>query len=96
MYGECEFANPECKYYFRESVSGGNVDNGCYSDTDHIYGRAKNLGKIAREFCLNVPDNKRQICRAEHDEINATYVHQPLPDLETMKQIIEERKQNGG
>lgn len=94
MYGECENANPGCKYYEAPPVPGGNTENGCRSDTDHIYGRAKKLGKWAKEF-VRLECNKRQICRAEHDDINATYVHLPLPNLETIKQIIDEEKNNG-
>lgn len=83
----CENATPDCKYWFSEPKFEG-IDNGCFSDTDHIYGRARGLGRIARRFCM-LPENKRQICRAEHDEINATFVHLPLPDIETMKRALE-------
>lgn len=89
--GECYNANPECKYFNRESREGGNVENGCFSDTDHIYGRARKLGKWARKFA-NLPENKRQICRDEHDEINADFVHLELPSLEVMKLVIERYK----
>jgi hypothetical protein len=82
---ECPKTNPECKYF--------DTADGCFSDLDHIYGRARGLGRIARRFA-NLPENKRQICRAEHDEINATYVHLPLPDLDTMKEILRLAKGN--
>lgn len=78
----CPNANPECKYA-----------PGCFADQHHVYGRGRGqgLGKIAAAFC-ELPENKEQICRAEHDEINATYVHLPLPDVFTMKQIIEQAR----
>lgn len=80
MLGECPNPKPECKYA-----------PDCFSDTDHIYGRARGLGRIARRF-TQLPENKRQICRAEHDEINATYVHLPLPDLDTMKEALNRHR----
>ena len=89
--GECPNPNPDCKY-FSAPPRFPDVDHGCFSDTDHIYGRAKGLGRIARRFCM-LPENKRQICRNEHDEINATYVHLPLPDLDTMKNKLNRGNQ---
>lgn len=81
MRGECPNQNPECKYF-----------PDCFSDTDHIYGRARGLSRIARRF-TELPENKRQICRSEHDEINATYVHLPLPDLDFMKEALKRNRQ---
>ena len=45
------------------------------------------MGRIVRQFC-ELPENKRQICRREHDEINATYVHLPIPDLNFVKEAL--------
>jgi hypothetical protein len=87
---ECESASPECKYYFRPPIDGGNQDNGCYSDQDHLYGRGST--PLERRFC-NLPENKRQICRLEHDVINADYVHLPVPDIETMEAAIQAEKE---
>jgi len=81
MLGECPNPQPECKY----------APN-CYSDTDHIYGRGRGLGRIVREFC-ELPENKRQICRREHDEINATYVHLALPSLDFMKEALRKARE---
>lgn len=36
-YGECPTPDPECRYYWRPSVEGGNQDNGCYSDKHSLY-----------------------------------------------------------
>ena len=80
---DCPKENPECKYY--------DSPTGCFSDLDHIYGRARGLGRVARRFA-NLPENKRQICRAEHDEINATYVHLPLPSSDVMKQALADAR----
>lgn len=82
--GECPNPDPECKYY-----------PDCFSDTDHIYGRARGLGRIARRF-TQLPENKRQICRREHDEINATYVHLPLPSLDVMKEAMRRARYGEG
>lgn len=76
MRGECPNPQPDCKYA-----------PDCFSDTDHIYGRGKGMGKFVTAFC-ELPQNKRQICRREHDEINATYVHLPLPSLDVMKEVL--------
>lgn len=78
--GECPRFELDCKYYPE-----------CFSDTDHMYGRPKD--PVPKRFA-NLPENKRQICRAEHDEINATYVHLPLPSLDVMKEAIR-RHRNG-
>ena len=80
--GACPNPRPECRYSPK-----------CYSDLHHIFGRGKGMGKLAMAFC-ELPENKEQICRREHDEINATYVHLPLPDIEFMKNAIE-RFNNG-
>lgn len=72
--GECPSPQPDCKYA-----------PDCFSDIDHIYGRPKS--GVAKQFS-RLPENLRQICRREHDEINATYVHLPLPSLDVMKEAI--------
>lgn len=77
MRKECPNPQPECKY----------APN-CFSDTDHIYGRGKGMGKFVRLF-VELPENKRQICRREHDEINATYIHLPIPDLNFIKEALQ-------
>lgn len=78
--GECPNPQPDCKYAPR-----------CFSDIDHIYGRARGMGKLALEF-VELPENKRRICRREHDEINATYVHLPLPSLDFIKEALRRNK----
>ncbi len=80
---ECPNATESCKY-----------SPNCFSDTHHIYGRGRGLGKLAMMFC-NLPENKTQICRALHDEINATYVHLPLPSLDFMCEAIRRAKDSG-
>ena len=74
--GECPRPNPECRYY-----------PDCFSDAHHIYG--KQAGGIRKEFS-NL--HTEQMCRSEHDELHATEGVLPLPDIETMKRIIAERK----
>jgi hypothetical protein len=61
----CPNENSECRYY--------NSRSGCFSDLHHLYGqaRARQIGRIAYEFG-ELPQNKEQTCRAEHDEIHAT------------------------
>ena len=80
MRGECPDPQPDCKYA-----------PDCFSDTDHIYGRGKGMGSMVLRFC-NLPENKRQICRRLHDEINATYVHLPLPDIDFIKEALNRHR----
>lgn len=77
--GECPNPRPDCKYA-----------PDCFSDKHHIYGRPPK--GIARRFSL-LPENTVQLCRVEHEEVHATEGVLPLPDIETMKQII--RGNNG-
>lgn len=78
-YGECEKANPSCKYFERPPVVGGNTDNGCRTDTDHIYGRGRT--PLEKDFAES-PLAQVQRCRQEHDDINAEYVHWDMPDVD--------------
>lgn len=78
-FGECPNPLPECKYA-----------PDCFSDLHHVYGRPRN--GVGKQFA-NLPENKEQLCRREHDEINATYVHLPLPSLDVMREAI--RRSNG-
>lgn len=89
-YGECPTPDPECRYYWKPSVEGGNQDNGCRSDKHHLYGRPKpDMSKLERRFVLK---QTVQLCRQEHDQINQDYVHYDLPDEQTMREMLKRRK----
>lgn len=63
MKGECPNPRPDCKY----AELGG-----CFSDTHHLfYPRRSYTSKTEKAF-RELPDNKEQLCRAEHDELHAT------------------------
>ena len=81
LRGECDENYHNCPYQERP--------DGCYSDTHHLYGRAKNhIGKIARKFA-ELPDNKGQMCRFDHEQLHHVQGVLPLPDIEVMKEAIE-------
>lgn len=76
MKTECPNPRPDCKYY----------DKGCFSDTDHIVPRR--LGKCAlSKAYINLPENKQQMCRSEHDE-KSKQGDEPLPTRTEMRQAV--------
>lgn len=76
MKGECPNPRPDCKY----AELGG-----CFSDTHHLFFPRRNYtSKVDREF-RELPINKEQLCRAEHDERHAT---EPLPDKPTRDKML--------
>lgn len=87
-YGECNFSNPECTYYFREPKPGGNALDGCYSDVDHILEKSQARTGLERQF-LHHPLNKRQICRLEHDEWTVTHPEPRKLDPELMRGVLD-------
>lgn len=73
---------------------------GCFADTDHIVPRflARRVGDgvgkmIARKY-VDLPENKQQLCRYEHDQKSAEELETPpeLPELEVMKAAIKQRR----
>lgn len=75
--GECLEPRPDCKYY-----------PDCFSDQHHLYGRAKNhIGKIARKFS-ELPENKIQMCRREHEELHANDGILELPSTGVMQEAV--------
>lgn len=57
---ECFNENPECKYY----------EQGCHASTHHLYYPRRNYrNSLERQF-RELPENKVQLCRSEHDELH--------------------------
>lgn len=81
MLGECPYVNEGCRWYGREPRIKG-ADNGCFSDTDHIVPRRLATTALSKLF-IESPENKQQLCRAEHDEKTALG-DEPLPSREVM------------
>jgi hypothetical protein len=76
MKGECPSPRPDCKY-----ADGG----GCFSDTHHLfYPRRDYRTRVEREF-RELPVNKEQICRSEHDERHAV---EPVPQKPTKQEML--------
>lgn len=81
----CENINEGCKYFATEI--------GCHSDQHHLYSQttAKQLGHIAKKFC-ELPENKVQLCRVEHEELHATTEPLEFPPTHIMLSIIEQAR----
>lgn len=76
MRGECPNPRPDCPY--------AELKGGCFSDEHHLFfPRVDYRGIIASEF-RNLPENKEDICRWDHDEIHATTEPPERPSREYM------------
>lgn len=62
--GECPTPRPECPYAERRG--------GCFSDEHHLYFPASDYCDIMGSEFRELPENKEQICRWDHDERHAT------------------------
>lgn len=76
MKTECPNRNPGCKYY----------EKGCFADTDHIVPRRLGGCALSRTY-IELPDNKQQLCRAEHERKSRSG-DAPLPSREHMREAI--------
>ena len=63
MKGECPNPRPDCKY----AELGG-----CFSDTHHLFYPRRDYRRPTERDFRELPENKEQLCRAEHDERHAT------------------------
>lgn len=76
----CEKANEACRFY--------DTELGCVSNTHHrFYPKKRYTSPIEREF-RNLPENKEQLCMAEHRELHATEQPPAKPSREVMLQAI--------
>ena len=64
MRESCPKANEDCKY--------ADMKIGCHSDEHHLYWPRNQYTSKMEKFFRELPENKVQLCRAEHDEIHAT------------------------
>lgn len=80
----CPNIHEGCKYY-----------PDCFADKHHLFreGEAHQLGKVAVEFC-NLDRNTIQVCRSDHDEIEASWGWYEYPPRYIMKMIINNDKNN--
>ena len=82
MKGECPSPQPDCKYAER---------GGCFSDTHHLfYPKRAYKTEVEQEF-RELPENKVQICRREHDERHAT---ERTPDKPSRKAMVAKLGRN--
>lgn len=83
-HGECPSPQTDCKYAL--------LPEGCFSDEHHLYyPKRRYCGKMAIEF-RELPENKEQLCRREHDERHATEPIPIKPSVEVMKAAIAASK----
>ena len=75
MKGECPNPRPDCPY----------AQQGCFSDEHHLYFPRVDYRDIMASEFRNLPENKEQICRREHDERHA--VEQP-PERPPREQML--------
>lgn len=61
---ECPNPQPDCKY--------AQLKGGCFSDEHHLFYPRYEYTKPTEKLFRELPENKVQICRREHDEIHAT------------------------
>jgi hypothetical protein len=77
MLGECPAPQEGCKYAELR---------GCFSDTDHIV--PQRLGTTALNAAyIDLPVNKQQLCRREHDAKTAAG-DEPLPAVGEMREAV--------
>lgn len=81
----CPITREDCLWFNRPSRVKG-VENGCFSDLDHIVPQRLANTALASLYIYS-PENKQQICRAEHDEKTAQG-DEPLPDRESMLRSV--------
>ena len=93
MYGECLFANENCKYYTHPPVPRGNIENGCRSDQDHIVPQRLAQTTLANLYIYS-PDNLQQLCRDEHDD-KTRMGDEPLPTRQGMLESVIGQIANG-
>ncbi len=82
-YEPCPNANEACRFYETEL--------GCVTNEHHLYWPKKRYTTpLQREFRA-LPENREQLCMAEHREKHATERPPAMPDRETMLRAIGSR-----
>lgn len=82
-YKKCRFENSDCPLFWENPPPDFDNDTGCYEDIHHHYWQSTYNTDIEQIFG-NLPENKKEICRAEHNEIHATEQPPELPSREYM------------
>jgi hypothetical protein len=62
-----------------------------FSDTHHLFFEAKNYQSGVAKTFRELPDNKVQLCRNEHNEIHATTSPPEVPSRAFMLQAIAQQ-----
>jgi len=73
----CPNRNEGCPLY--------ETKRGCFADTHHKWFFSRWYRTAVEKDFRELPENKEQLCRAEHEEIHAT---QPPPEKPSREQMI--------
>jgi hypothetical protein len=84
MAEACPFETPDCKYF--------NLSSGCFSDIHHLYFPRREYRSPTEKRFRELSENKVQLCRQDHDDLHAVTDIPEKPDLEIMRQAIQEEK----
>lgn len=79
-YEVCPNANEACRFY--------NTEEGCRSNTHHAYYPRRAYRTVIEKAFRELPDNKEQLCMAEHLDKHATERPPQKPPREVMIQAI--------
>jgi hypothetical protein len=69
MRGECLNTSPDCPFYDRPG--------GCFTDVHHLYYPAIDYSGIMETEFRELPENKEQTCRNEHEQ---RHLEEEAPD----------------
>jgi len=78
MIRECPTPQEGCPY----------AEQGCFSDTHHLFYPRRDYRRGVEKRFRELPENKEQICRWEHDERHATELPPEKPSREEMLRAI--------
>jgi hypothetical protein len=84
--GECPIPREDCPLL---------DDGGCFSDSHHIYFPKNHYRDTLESEFRELPENKQQLCRFEHDEIHAEVEQADKPEREFMREAIRFAWQSG-
>lgn len=86
--GSCPNPSFECPWFRRPTPRPlkGSQEHGCFSDLDHIVPQRLGTTALAKTY-INLPENKQQLCRWDHDE-KGYEGDEPLPPEDYMAERV--------
>ena len=85
-YSSCEGCHEGCKFFERKPIGklAKTQEHGGYKDTHHIFWPAGFYKTAIEKAFRELPENKVEMCRAEHDNIHASEEPPAKPGREFM------------